>query len=79
MKTEAANQTLSILWRDIFVLSLSFLGTKRASIALPLRIMSCHVVLGTLATLGHLPVDVLVGRLDVARLAMDAAARCVSI
>jgi hypothetical protein len=39
---------------------------------------SCLVVLGTLAALGHLPVDVLVGRLDVARLAVDAAAVCVS-
>ena len=39
---------------------------------------SCHVVLGTLAALGHLPVDVLVGRLDVACLAVDAAgeSRC---
>jgi len=32
-----------------------------------------HVVLGTLSSLGHLPVDILVRGLDVARLAVDAA------
>jgi hypothetical protein len=34
---------------------------------------SGHVVLGALATLRDLPVDVLLGRLDVACLAVDAA------
>lgn len=33
----------------------------------------CHVVLGALTSLRHLPVDVLVRGLDVARLAVDAA------
>jgi len=37
----------------------------------------CHVVLGTLAALGHLPVDVLLGGLDVTRLAVDAAVNLV--
>ena len=32
-----------------------------------------HVVLRTFTSLGHLPVDVLVRGLDIARLAMDAA------
>ena len=36
------------------------------------RPASCLIVLGPLAALGHLPVDVLVGRLDIARLAVDA-------
>ena len=34
---------------------------------------SCHVVLGALSALGDLPVDILVGSLDVACLAVDAA------
>jgi hypothetical protein len=33
---------------------------------------SCLIVLGPFATLRYLPVDVLVGRLDIARLAVDA-------
>ena len=37
--------------------------------------ISCHIVLGALATLRHSPVDVLVRRLDIARLAVDAAGR----
>lgn len=34
-----------------------------------------HVILGTLATLGHLPVDILMRSFDVARLAVNAAVR----
>jgi hypothetical protein len=36
-------------------------------------VSSCHVVLGSLSALWHLPVDVLVRCLDIARLAVDAA------
>lgn len=42
------------------------------------RVDSGHVILWPLASLGHLPVDVLLRRLDIARLTMDTAGNLVS-
>lgn len=60
--------SLCFHWRAVF----SFCVIVEPSMARP---RSCHIILGSFAALRDLPVDVLVGRLDIACLAVDAAVK----
>ena len=78
----AASKGFSYNIFDVFTSLLSFENNLYTRLLVTLLLTEqltwkplCHIVFGALAALRYGPVDVLVRRLDIARLAVDAAGR----